>query len=406
MSRIFFKLETFSPNLRSTYFKHSTFARYIATSQYVIPNQNTTHGLFGKVDEIENIDNNESIIPVEKHIKKLAENKRIIHRGLISMREWDAQRLGYLEQEKWKDIFIKKINDFAKMLNIPVNRVQYVASVHIEKGHPHCQFMVWDSKEEVRKAEVDVKLKNDMRKKLISHIFKEDLLPYYQTKDLIKKDIKQSKIIQNLIDLSYDEKFIQTIKKLEEDFYNEKILCRKVKNKDLQEIVKELIILKSELPKNGRLAYQYLIPELKEKVDKISKLIIDSSRECKEKKKLYIDTVKEIKKYQISTKSKMETILKRTETEAEHDILNIIGNRILEFEKNLFKADNISQINMENKTKHIVNDIFVMLSQLSSSQYADYYKMYNKEELSQQAKKEKWLENRAKSNFEWESDDK
>ena len=102
----------------------------------------------------------------------------------------------------------------------------------------------------------------------------------------------------------------------------------------------------------------------------------------------------------------METILKRTEKEAEHDILNIIGNRILEFEKNLFKADNISQINMENKTKHIVNDIFVMLSQLSSSQYADYYKMYNKEELSQQAKKEKWLENRAKSNFEWESDDK
>ena len=170
--------------------------------------------------------------------------------------------------------------------------------------------------------------------------------------------------------------------------------------------MKELIILKSELPKNGRLAYQYLIPELKEKVDKISKLIIDSSRECKEKKKLYIDTVKEIKKYQISTKSKMETILKRTEKEAEHDILNIIGNRILEFEKNLFKADNISQINMENKTKHIVNDIFVMLSQLSSSQYADYYKMYNKEELSQQAKKEKWLENRAKSNFEWESDDK
>lgn len=406
MSRIFFELQTFSPNLRSTYFKHTTFARYIATSQYVIPNQNTTHGLFGKVDKIENIDNNESIIPVEKHIKKLANNKRIIHRGLISMREWDAQRLGYLEQQKWKDIFIKKINDFAKMLNIPVNRVQYVASVHIEKGHPHCQFMMWDSKEEVRKPEVAVELKNDMRKKLINYVFQEDLLPYYKQKDLIKKDIKQSKIIQDLIDLSYDEKFIQTIKKLEENFYSEKLLYRKIKNENLQEIVKELILMKSELPKNGRLSYQYLSPELKEKVDKISKLIIDSSQECKEKEKLYIDTVKEIKKYQVSSKSKMETILKRTEKEAKNDILNIIGNRILEFEKNLLKAEDISQINIENKTRNIVNDIFTMLSQLSSSQYADYYKMYNKEELSQQAKKEKWLENRAKSNFEWESDDK
>lgn len=404
MSRIFFELQTFSPNLRSTYFKHKTFARYIATSQYALPNPNTRHGLFGKIDGIENIDENPSILEVERHIKKLAENKRIIHRGLISMREWDAQRLGYLEQDKWKDIFIKKINDFSKMLNIPVDRIQYVASVHIEKGHPHCQFMIWDSKEEVRKAEVDVKLKNDMRKKLISYVFREDLLPYYQTKDLIKKDIKQSQIIQDLIDLSYDENFIKIVKQLEDNFYNEKILNKKIKDENLKEIVKELVELKQKLPKTGRLAYQYLTPEEKRQVDKISNLILDSSAECKQKAKLYINATKEIKKYQVTSIEKMEKLLERAEKEAEYEIMKILGNRILEFEKNLLKSNNINEIKLENKTRNVIDNIYVLLSQLSSSQYASYYKIQNNGELSKQAKKEKMLEEKAKSSFEWESD--
>lgn len=404
MSRIFFELETFSPNLRSTYFKHKTFARYIATSQYALPNPNTRHGLFGRIDGIENIDENPSILEVERHIKKLAENKRIIHRGLISMREWDAQRLGYLEQDKWKDIFIKKINDFSKMLNIPVDRIQYVASVHIEKGHPHCQFMMWDSKEEVRKPEIDVKLKNNMRKKLISYVFREDLLPYYQTKDLIKKDIKQSKIIQDLIDLSYDQNFIKAVKELEDNFYNNKILNRKIKDEKIKEIVEELLKLKQRLNKNGRLAYQYLAPEEKEQVDKITNLILNSSVECKQKVKLYIDATKEIKRYQVTSIEKMDRLLKIAEKEAEYEIMKILGNRILEFEKNLLKANNIEQIRLENKTKNVIDNIFVILSQLSSSQYANYYKIKNVGELSKQAKKEKMLEEKAKSSFEWESD--
>lgn len=404
MSRIFFSIYGFSPNKRTTYFKHKVFTKYISESEYVLSNANTRHGLFGKIDEIQKIEENQSIRQVEKHIEQLARDKRIIYRGLISMREWDAQRLGYLEQDKWKDIFIKKINDFSKMLNIPVNRIQYVASVHIQKGHPHCHFMMWDSQKEIRRPEIDVKLKNDMRKKLISYVFREDLLPYYQTKDLIKKDIKQSQIIQDLIDLSYDKNFIKIVKQLEDNFYNEKILNKKIKDENLKEIVKELVELKQKLPKTGRLAYQYLTPEEKQQVDKISNLILDSSAECKQKAKLYINATKEIKKYQVTSIEKMEKLLERAEKEAEYEIMKILGNRILEFEKNLLKSNNINEIKLENKTRNVIDNIYVLLSQLSSSQYASYYKIHNNGELSKQAKKEKVLEEKAKSSFEWESD--
>lgn len=397
-------MQTFSPNLRSTFFRHNSFTKYIAESEYVLKNPKTKHGLFGKIDNIENIEENQSIGGVEKHIKKLAENKRIIYRGLISMREWDAQRLGYLEQEKWKDIFIKHINDFSKMLNIPIDRIQYVASVHIQKGHPHCHFMMWDSKQEVRLPEVSVKEKNKMRIKLINSVFKEDLMPCYQQKDLIKKDIKQSQIIQDLIDLSYDENFIKTVKQLEDNFYNKKIVYRKIKDEKLQEIVTELIKLKDKLPKNGRLAYQYLSKIEKEEVNKIVYMILDSSQECRKQLNNYIQITKAIKSYQLTDKEKLQGLLEKVGKDTENEMIKILGNRILEFEKNLMKNNKLNQIAIENKANTIIDDFLVHLSQLSSSQYANYYKLKNYGELSKQAKKEKMLEESAKSSFEWESD--
>ena len=78
-------MQTFSPNLRSTFFRHNSFTKYIAESEYVLRNSNTKHGLFGKIDNIEEIE--------ENHIRKLVKNKRIIHRGLISMKEWDTQKI-------------------------------------------------------------------------------------------------------------------------------------------------------------------------------------------------------------------------------------------------------------------------------------------------------------------------
>lgn len=404
MSRIFFSMQTFSPNLKSTYFKHVNFVKYIAESEYVARNPNTKHGLFGNIEGIDKIEEKQSIRDVEEHIKRLAENKRVIHRGLISMRECDAQRLGYLEQEKWQDIFIKQINDFSKMLNVPIDRIQYIASVHIQKGHPHCHFMMWDSREEVREPKIPVKEKNKMRIKIINSVFKEDLMPYYQQKDLIKKDIKQSKIIQDLIDLSYDENFIRTVKQLEDNFYSHKIKYNQIRDENLKEIVKELIKLKDKLPKRGRLAYQYLSKEEKEEVDKIAKMILKSSQECKSQLNKYIEISKTIKSYQITNKEKLHGELEKVEKNAEYEIMKILGNRVLQFEKNLMKNVNVSSITIENNTKTLLDNILLSLSQLNSSKYADYYKIKNYGELSRQAKKEKMLEESAKSSFEWESD--
>ena len=69
MSSVFFELETMNPNFRETYFKIKNYANYIANSEYVIRNDNTSYGLFGIVDGVENIQEQENIEPIKEHIR-------------------------------------------------------------------------------------------------------------------------------------------------------------------------------------------------------------------------------------------------------------------------------------------------------------------------------------------------
>ena len=91
--------------------------------------------------------NNENDInPIIDYIDNLAKNKVPIYRGYISLREFDAERLGYYEQEKWKNLLENRLPSIAKKMNIKLEDLQYLGAVHMEDGHPHLQFFVWSKK--------------------------------------------------------------------------------------------------------------------------------------------------------------------------------------------------------------------------------------------------------------------
>ena len=143
MSSLICQIETYHPNKKSTFFKHKTYTDYIATSEYAIKNDNVNHGLFGYVKEFPYIENMKDIEPIINHVIKLANSKVPIYRGLISFREYDAMRLGYYTQEKFKGLLESKLDLIAKKLNIKYEDLQYCGAVHLEKGHPHMQFFFW-----------------------------------------------------------------------------------------------------------------------------------------------------------------------------------------------------------------------------------------------------------------------
>lgn len=408
MSSLIFELRTFNPNKRSTFFKHKTYTEYLANSKYAIKNGKTEHGLFGVIDKLPNINEMESIEPIIEYVTELANNKVPIYRGLLSLREYDAMRLGYDNQEKWKELLENKLVDISKTLNIKWEDLQYAGAVHIEKGHPHFQFFVWSKSRDKSNYFIPYQKINKLREKFTNEVFKEDLIPIYMQKDEAKKNIvAQNYILQQLKDAGKDEKFIEKIQKYENQFSNKKIMKKIYSDKELDNVVKELLILKEKLKEtNGSIKYQYLIkyPEVINQVDKVSNMIIDSSIECKKQIEKYIIAKQKILEFKYTAESKLKYHQEQERIKTEEEIIKLVGNKILEFERVLINSD-YTYIEQKNHTRFMIFDLNNFLLNLSyqensRTELANHkYKKY----LSKQAKKELSINKRNESEFNWES---
>lgn len=366
MSSVFFELETMNPNFRETYFKIKNYANYIANSEYVIRNEETLHGLFGIVEGFENIQKEENIEQIKEHIRALAERKVPIIRGVISLKEYDAERLGYYDQDKWKSVFENKLPSIADKLNAKLKDIQYVGAVHIEEGHPHFQFMLWVKGEEKRNYFVKYQLKDKLRKEFTNDIFREDLLPIYQEKDFAKKNItSENYLLQQLKKVSTDEKTLKELMQYEKGFEQTKFVRNLLKDKQLKEIVDMLMDLKKDLKETkGSIKYQYLkkYPEIIEKVDSISELIINSSIQCQIEIDKYIKAKQKLVEFQYTNPEKIEKAKEDAKKDAEQEIIKLIGNQILDIERKwLNTKEDYTNIKYTNESINLLDNILALL---------------------------------------------
>ena len=291
MNNVVFLFEAFNPNKRSTFFKHKSYTNYLAYSEFAIKNPNTEHGLFGRINDFPDIENMESIEPINQYIINLADKKVPLYRCTISLDEYDAIRLGYDTQEKWKALFESKLVSFAKKMNVKYEDLQYTGVVHLEAGHPHLQTIMWSKQKDKMNYYINYSRINKMRDEFTNAIFREDLIELYKEKDLAKKGIiEKNVLLQKLKKANTDSKFIKEMVQYEKDFANKKIMKKPVKDKELRKIADELLKLKEQLKNTkGSIKYQYLkrYPEIIKQVDSISESIIESS----------LDTQVEIEKY-------------------------------------------------------------------------------------------------------------
>ncbi len=407
MSSVIFELESLNPNFRTTFFKIKNYTEYIATSKYAIRNETTTHGLFGKVKGFQNIQTEENLEPLKKHITKLAENKLPIFRGVISLKEIDATRLGCYEQDKWKKLLEDRLPSIAEKLNVKYESLEYVGAVHIEEGHPHLQFMIWSK--EKRNYYIDYKIKNQLRKEFTNQLFREELLPIYEQKDLAKKNItSENYILEQLKKVSTDKEFLEELMNYEKDYSQKKIIKNLLKDNQVKIIVDLLIDLKRELKTiDGSIKYQYLMkhPSIIEKVDNISNIIIESSLQCQIEIEKYIKAKQKLVEYQYSNEYKLEQAKEKVKQESEKEIIKLIGNQILDIERKWLKANtHYTYTKYNNECRSVLDEILTLLYFQAHNQKIlnkNYERRYKKQ-LSKQAKKELALSKRNSSLFNWE----
>lgn len=210
MSSLICQIKTFDPKDKTTFFKHIKYTDYLANSEYAIKNNTVSHGLFGYVKKFPNIDMTEDLEPLSNYITELAKNKVPIYRGLISFKEYDAMRLGYNTQEKFRELLENRLDVIAKKLNIKYEDLQWVGAVHLEKGHPHMQFFFWSNSRDKSNYFVHFSKLKEIRNSFVNAVYRDDLLPIYQEKDSAKENIlAENYIINQLKELGYNKDLIQ-----------------------------------------------------------------------------------------------------------------------------------------------------------------------------------------------------
>lgn len=411
MNNVVFLFEAFNPNKRSTFFKHKSYTNYLAYSEFAIRNPNTEHGLFGRINDFPDIENMESIEPINQYIIKLADKKVPIYRCTISLDEYDAIRLGYDTQGKWKALFESKLVSFAKKMNVKYEDLQYTGAVHLESGHPHFQIMLWSKQKDKMNYYINYGRINKMRDEFTNAIFSEDLIELYKEKDLAKKGIiEKNVLLQKLKKANTDSKFIKEMVQYEKDFANKKIMKKPVKDKELRKIADELLKLKEQLRNTkGSIKYQYLkrYPEIIKQVDSIARSIIESSLDTQVEIEKYILAKQKIVSFKFQDQDKIQKAQQEEKEKAEDEILKLIGNQVLNFERILLNEKEVySRIRYTNYTRDLIWKIFncIYFSARQEEKYAKKYEQRFKKELSKQAKKDLAIQKSNSSVFHWEDD--
>ena len=125
----------------------------------------------------------------------------------------------------------------------------------------------------------------------------------------------------------------------EKGFEQTKFVRNLLKDKQLKEIVEMLIDLKKDLKETkGSIKYQYLkkYPEIIEKVDSISGLIINSSIQCQIEIDKYMRAKQKLVEFQYTNPGKLEKAKEDVKNDTEQEIIKLIGNQILDKEYYFF----------------------------------------------------------------------
>ena len=420
MKSVVFKLKFNHPNKANTPKLNVNHFNYICKRPRAMYNKEQNFCCFGKVDEIgyKSFGDINDFELIHNHILKKSKDKTTFYKCVISLKEEDVVEKGFQDRKKWEELMKNNAKKMAKQMNIKTENFEYVCSVHMEKGHPHIHFMAWDKNQEILKTKISKKNFYNIRRFLTNDVFKEDLQILYENKnkskdiykDLLKDIVKEVDPTFNMTDEEY-KKYFKELKTLDLDLNNSKIFNINLDDKYVNKIMRDIYLLRKDLPKTGRLNYKFMPENIKRKLDVISKKILANNIDLRRNFSNYIESMKEITKFGTENKNYIDKSIKL----AEDELLNFTGNQILNICKNInkkefeFRKEEFEKYKKEKEEEQRNFEKQEMLSLVSSlidfiskneSKANNRLDRENKDSIIAKKELAKKMEN--KSNIEWE----
>lgn len=221
-----------------------TYADYIATRPRV--ERFGSHGLFTDAGVEVNLSR------VSEDLNKHSGNVWTV---IISLRREDAERLGYNNGSRWRDMLRTQTEALAANLKIPMENLKWFAAFHNESHHPHVHLLAYSVIE--NEGYLTPKGVSNLRSAFARDIFAQDLLCIYEKQTMHRNTLKENsrKIME------------ETLKALEHGSGG---------NPRMEEL---LVTLNERLSRtSGKKVYGYLKADVKDIVDAITEELAEDER--------------------------------------------------------------------------------------------------------------------------------
>ena len=237
MAKVISKLRAYSPNKKDTPTGNIKHLYYIATRKNAVINKYGS-SIFGYYN-YKNLEPDIQKKEVARYIKSISQAKNNVYRGIISLKEEDAVRLGYTNRKQWETMIQKNIQEIAKIVNIPFSRLEYCGVVHLKKGNPHLHYMFWDRSQKINRCYISEYQQNRIRDIITKGIYKDELQELYNERDAIKNDLKNKDLVEEMKAINIEN-------------CDSKIPYTKIENKDRKKLIADFKRIAKLLPKERK----------------------------------------------------------------------------------------------------------------------------------------------------------
>ena len=212
-----------------------TYADYIATRPRA--ERIGSHGLFT---------DNGVAVDLQKVSDELNVHTGNVWTAIVSLRREDAERLGYDNGSRWRDMLRSQTQTLSENLKIPMSNLRWFAAFHNESYHPHVHMIVYST--DPNEGYLSEKGVMALRSSFAKDIFAQDLLCEYKKqtehRDALKVQSREvlAELIAKINGGTYDNPQVEDL---------------------LQALAKRLAVT------NGKKQYGYLRKDIKEIINSI-----------------------------------------------------------------------------------------------------------------------------------------
>ena len=195
------------------------------------------HGLFSDSDDE---------IVLSQAQKDIAEHQGNVWSHVISLTREDAERLGYVTPEMWRNLIMRHTDDIAKAQNIRLENLRWYAAFHNTAHHPHIHLLVYST--DIKEGFLTKNGIEQIKSAFANDIFHNELYQVYEKQTAVRDKLRSEaeSVMKNLLlELNNSNEF------------------------DMQ--LEQLVLKLQSLLRNskGKKVYGYLQPNVKKTVDQI-----------------------------------------------------------------------------------------------------------------------------------------